>query len=239
MASQKLANTVTRILRQPGIWKIGFDLNGLCVTGQRFALVAKASRWGSPLRVSRSTAQAPGGRAAPGMVTAARYDIDANTMLFSGEDYGTSPTSKVREEITIVHEATHAIFDLFAKSKDDPTLSIDDESAAVLASALYIRLCDKSPGNFAMFIDGPQDEALKLADKMIAETGGFEKDKRTYFLKPQQTQRLRNAVAKEWNFVKKPPERDGSVTDSSGAQYIYNGVVKCFSCWVHGTSPKR
>ena len=22
-------------------------------------------------------------------------------------------------------------------------------------------------------------------------------------------------------------------------QYIYNGVVKCFSCWVHGTSKKR
>src|SRR4030095_10804716 len=117
------------------------------------------------------------GGLAPGMVTSARYDIDANTMLFSREDFG---TSKVSEEITIVHEATHAIFDLFAKSKDDRTLSIDDESAAVLASALYIRLCDKNPGNFTMFIDGPEDEALKLADKMIAETGGFEKDKRTH-----------------------------------------------------------
>src|SRR4029453_19402560 len=105
--------------------------------------------------------------------------------------------------------------------------------------ALYIRLCDKDPGNFTMFIGGPEDEALKLADKMIAETGGFEKDKRTYFLKPQQIQKLRTAVAKDWNFVKKPPEADGSVTDSSGTQYIYNGVVKCFSCWVHGTSKKR
>src|SRR4029453_18730950 len=97
----------------------------------------------------------------------------------------------------------------------------------------------RTPGNFTMFVDGPEDEALKLADRMIAETGGFERDERTYFLKPHQTKRLRNAVAKGWNFVKKPPEPDGSVTDSSGVQYIYNGVVKCFSCWVHGTSKKR
>ena len=236
MASQKLANTVTRILRQPGIWKIGFDLNGLCVTGQRFALVAKAIADGTIACESVDSFKPQVGGLAPGMVTAARYDIAANTMLFSREDYG---TFKVSEEISIVHEATHAIFDLFAKSKDDRTLSIDDESAAVLASALYIRLCGKSPGNFTMFIGGPEDEALKLADRMIAETGGFEKDKRTYFLKPQQIQKLRTAVAKDWNFVKKPPEADGSVTDSSGTQYIYNGVVKCFSCWVHGTSQKR
>jgi hypothetical protein len=236
MASQKLANTVTRILRQPGIWKIGYDLNGLCVTGMRFSLVAKAIADGTIACESVDSFKPQVGGLAPGMVTTARYEIHANTMLFSREDFG---ASKVSEEITIVHEATHAIFDLFAKSKDDRTLSIDDESAAVLASALYIRLCSKNPGNFTMFVDGPEDEALKLADRMIAETGGVERDKRTYFLKPHQTKRLRNAVAKGWNFVKKPPEPDGSVTDSSGVQYIYNGVVKCFSCWVHGTSKKR
>ena len=236
MASQKLANTVARILRQPGIWKIGFDLNGLCVTGQRFSLVAKAISDGTIACEAVDSFKPQVGGLAPGTVTVARYNSDANTMLFSREDYG---TTKVREEITIVHEATHAIFDLFAKSKDDRTLSIDDESAAVLASALYIRLCDKDPGNFTMLIDGPQDEALKLADRMIEETGGFEKDKRTYFLKPQQTQKLRTAVAQEWNFVKDPPAPDGSYSDRSGAKYIYDGVVKCFPCWVHGTSPKR
>src|SRR5262249_10480494 len=129
---------------------------------------------------------------AAGMVTAARYMADTNAMLFSRADYG---QSKVSEECTIVHEATHAIFDLFANSTDDRTLAINDESVAVLAEALYLRLCDKPPGSFAMFIDGPQDEALKLADKMMAETGNVERDKRTYSLQPQQTQKLRDAVA--------------------------------------------
>jgi hypothetical protein len=167
---------------------------------------------------------------AAGMTTAARYSADLNAMMFSREDYG---SKKVKEEFTIVHEATHAIFDLFANSTNERTLAIDDEAAAVLAEALYIRLCDKPPGNFAMFIDGPQDEALKLADKMMAETGDFERNKRTYFLKPLQTEKLRNAVAIDWHFTKYIGS-DGYPTDATGTKYIYNGVVKCYSCWVNG-----
>ena len=47
MTNQTLAKTVARILRQPGIWKIGFDMHGLVVTGQRYAMVAKAVEDGS------------------------------------------------------------------------------------------------------------------------------------------------------------------------------------------------
>jgi len=231
MRSRKLANTVARILRQPGLRNMGFDLNGLCVTGQRFAMVAKAIADGSIACEAVDSFKPQVGPLAPGMVTVARYDSDADTILFSRENYG---TSEVREELNIVHEATHALFDLFARSKFDRRLSIDDESAAVLASALYIRLCNKDPGTFTILIDGPQDEALKLADSLMKETHGFAQN-RTYFLKPQQTEKLRTAVAQQWNLVK--PDSNGP-----GTQYIYDGVknvVNCFPCWVHGTSQKR
>jgi hypothetical protein len=206
-------------------------LKGLTVTGMRYSMVAKAIEDGKiECRVVGKFSSQGKDELAPGMSTVARYDIDLNALLFSREDYG----SNVREERAIVHEATHAIFDLFASSQDDRKLSIDDESAAVLAEALYTRLCDKAPGNFAMFIDGPQDEALKLADKMMAETGDFNRDRRTYFLQPPQTQKLCAAVAQDWNFVK-TFEPDGvNYSDRSGSQYVYNGVVKCYSCWVQG-----
>ncbi len=228
MTNQTLARTVTRVLRQLGMWKINFQLDGLVVTGQRYAMVAKAVEEGKiECRVVDKFTSQGKDLLAPGMVTVARYEAGADAMIFSSENYG---SARISEEKTIVHEATHAIFDLFAKSQDDRTLAINDESAAVLAEALYLRLCDKSVGNFAMFIDGPQDEALKLADRMIAETGNFERDRRTYSLKPQQTQKLRDAVARDWHFTKYIGS-DGFATDSTGAQYIYDGVVKCYSCW--------
>ena len=229
MTNERLQATVLTILRRPGVWKIGFDLAGLTVTGMRYSMVAKAVADGSIecLAVDKFESQGPDSLA-PGMVTAARYDIQKNAMLFPREDYGSKPS----EERAIFHEATHAIFDLFASSHDDRTLAINDESAAVLAEALYLRLTDRPMGNFTMWIDGPQDNALKLADKMMAETGDFEKDKRTYFLKPQQTQKLRDAVAIDWHFTTYTGS-DGLPTDSSKVRYIYDGVVKCYSCWVH------
>ena len=230
MTNQTLAKTVARILRQPGIWKMGFDMHGLVVTGQRYAMVAKAVEEGriECHVVNEFPSQGEGTRAA-GMVTVARYKAEHNAMLFSSENYG---STKVSEERTIVHEATHAIFDLYANSKDERTLAMHDESAAVLAEALYLRLCNKPQGNFTMFIDGPQDEAMKLADKMMAQTGNFVRDRRTYFLRKAQTQTLREAVARDWNFTIRL-EPDGSTTDSTGVQYIYDGVVKCFSCWAN------
>jgi hypothetical protein len=230
MTNQTLAKTVVRILRQPGIAKMGFELGGLVVTGMRYSMVAKAVEDGMiECHVMDKLPSQGKDELAPGMVAVARYKAELNAMIFSREDYG---LAKVSEERTIVHEATHAIFDLFAKSKDDRTLAMNDESAAVLAEALYIELCDKPPGNFTMFIDGPQDEAMKLAKTMMAETGNFDRDRRTYFLKPQQTQKLRDAVARDWNFTIRE-EKDGSITNSTGVQYIYDGVVKCYSCWVH------
>jgi hypothetical protein len=231
MTNQTLAKTVARILRQHGMSKMGFQLGGLVVTGMRYSIVAKAVEEGKiECRVVNEFKPQTSDQLAPGMVTVAEYKSDLNAMLFSREDYASVRPS---EERVIVHEATHAMFDLFANTQDDRTLAIDDESAAVLAEALYLRLCDRPAGNFAMFIDGPQDEALKLADKMMAETGDFERDRRTYFLKSQQTEKLRAAVARDWHFTKYIGS-DGYETDATGTQYIYNGVVKCYSCWIQG-----
>lgn len=226
MTNQILANTVTRVLRQPGISKIGFDLAGLLVTGQRYSMVAQAVAEGriECHAMDKMPSQGPG-ELAPGMVASARYSAGKNALMFEGESFG----SKVSEECTIVHEATHAIFDLFATSKNQRTLAMDDESAAVLAEALYLKLCNKPKGAFTMVIEGPHYEAWNLASEMMIETGDFISDLRTYRLKPDQTQTLRNAVAKDWNFTIRK-EKDGSITDNRGAKYIYDGVVKCNSC---------
>ena len=238
MTNRTLVATALSVLRKPGIWKIGFDLHGLCVTGQRLIMVAKAIEDGKIAceAVDRFVLK-PGQTLAPGTKIGAVYDPDLNTMFFPREDYG---KSSVYEQTVILHEATHAMFDLFAKTDDDRVLAVEDESAAVLAQALYLRVCADNDSmaihRFAMMIDGPGETALKLADKMMADTGDFEKDKRTYFLRPDQTLKLRGAVAVEWNLVRETLP-DGTVHDRTGQLSIYNGVVTCYACWVHGTLP--
>jgi hypothetical protein len=235
MTNRILANTASHILRRSGVWKIAFDLNGLTVTGQRYAMVAKAIDEGKIACEAVNQFQTnPGEKLPTDTKIGAQYIAEKNTMYFSREDYG---TASAYEQSVVFHEATHALFDLFAKTTNDQTLAIDDESAAVLAQAHFFRLCadNDSVGihRFSMQYDGPGDTALKLVDKMMAETGDFERDKRTYFLQPDQTLKLRNAVAQDWGFVKKM-EPDGE-RDSTGTKYIYDGVVQCYSCWVHGT----
>jgi hypothetical protein len=235
MSNQTVVATALRVLRRPGIWNIGFDLHGLCVTGQRYAMVAKAIEEGAiKCEVAGKLDPDKGQVLAAGMAIAARYVPDVHTMFFRSEDFG---SVSGYQQTQILHEATHAIFDLYAKGKDTRTLAVEDEAAAVLAAALYVRLTDVVAISFGNFIDGSEDEALKLADKLMAETGDFERDRRTYFLRPDQTKKLRDAVAQEWNFVRRV-DPDGSITDSTGVQYIYNGVL-CQSCWAQGTPTRR
>ena len=225
MTNPTLAKTVVRILRQPFVQKIAFDLNKLNVTGMRYSMVAKAIEDGKiECYVESEIKPKTNDQLAPKTEILAEYRSRENAMVFRRESYGAAGY----EERTIFHEATHAIFDLFAKSSDDRKLGIEDETAAVLAEAHYVRLCPRPTGNFAMEYDGRGERALRLVDKMMAETGDFERDGRTYFLKPEQTKSLREAVARDWNFV---PDNQG---DHSGIKYIYDGVVKCYDCWVHG-----
>ncbi len=221
MTNQTLANTVIRILRQPGLAKIGFTLNGLSVTGHGYGLVAKAIEEKKiECRVVDKFESQGSAELAAGSTVEARYNVDANAMLLPREDYG---SVNHLEEASVVHEATHAIFDLAATSCNTRTLAIDDESAAIFAQALYLKLCEKNQGNFTMM--EPQDEAMKLVRNLMAETNNFQTYTRPYVLDPIEIQWLRNAVAKAWNFTK--TEENGVPYDRSGAQYIYNGVAKC------------
>ena len=78
-----------------------------------------------------------------------------------------------------------------------------------------------------MMAEGPQDEALKIADNMMAETNGFENEIGIYVLKNEDIQMLRAAVAKDWNFTRVVNKKTGTITDNRGALYIYNGVPLC------------
>jgi hypothetical protein len=238
MTNRTLVSTALGVLREPGIWKIGFDLNGLCVTGQRYAMVAAAIEDGKIAceAVDRFPLK-PGQKLPPGTKIGAVYDPDADTIYFPREDYG---KSSGYEKTVILHEATHAIFDLFAKTGDDRVLAINDEAAAVLAQAHYLRLCAPNDSQaihrFSMMIDGPGELALKLVDKMMDDTGDFMKDRRTYFLRPEQTSKLRAAVATEWGLIRET-QPDGTISDRTGELSIYNGVVTCYACWVQGRRP--
>ena len=217
-----LTNTVTNILRQQGLAKLAFNLGGLEVTGQKLYAVADAIGHG---RIQCLTVDAfqNQGKLAAGMTVAARYDIAKNALLFESSSYGNAPG----EDRTVVHESVHAIFDLNAPGgKGKQNLAIDDEAAAILTEAFYIRLCEKKVGGFKMMADGPQEHALNLADEVLLETDNFNARPETYILKADQLLKLRAAVARDWNFVSYT-DTDGSFTDNSGLKYVYDGVAKC------------
>jgi len=217
MPNEVLAKTVTRILRQPGVEKISFTLNALTVSGAQYGQVANAIDDGRITCELAASFEAAPGQLAPGTVIDAQYREKKNAMLFERQNFAS--TGLITEETSIVHEATHALFDLLTQKKGYRTLAIDDESAAFLAAALYIRRCGKNPKGWASFIDSPEYEALKLADQMIAA----EADGQPFPLGPQTTQKLRDAVAKQYRFVR---SADGTA-DDSGMKYVYDGVARC------------
>ncbi len=228
MSNPKLVSIVRSVINHPGIAKINFRINGQLVTGQRLRQVLSAIEQG---RISCEAVNkfnlSPGQNMAPGNVMLALYDVDKDTIQFPREDYG---MTNGFEKTVIVHETTHAIFDLFAKSTDDRVLGIDDESAAVMAQACYIRFCevDDAIRRFTMMIDGPGELALKLVDKMIAQTERFHYTGIYDFSYQPGFEKFRQAVAQEWNLIKEVFP-DGTFSDRTNVQTIYNGVL-CSSC---------
>jgi hypothetical protein len=221
MSNESLKNTVSRILRTPGMEKIGFQLGALMVTGANIGRVAQAIDAGriECRVVGQIKADGP---ISPGKgnVIEARYKEELNAMLFRDDSYGTAPG----EDRTVVHEAVHASFDLLAPRSNFKTLAIDDESAAILTEAIYIKVCNRPVGGFKMVVGGPQEEAWNLAGLMSAATDEFTKGG-IYTLDPTETTDLRAAVAKDWGFVK-VKDKTG-YTDNTTAIYIYNGMVRC------------
>jgi hypothetical protein len=206
MPNKVLAATVSKVLSHPAIWFINFEMNGLVVTGQRYRMVAQAVESG---RITCEVGVGQSKDIPSGSVTVALYDPDRDQFRFPYENFGAVGG---REKLTIVHEATHAVFDLFS-AKETRVLAIDDEAAACLSTALLSRISELSFGG-GILIGSSTDEALKVADIILAETGDFQRDRRTYFVRPSTITKLRQAIAVDWNLL------DGR----AGIVDIYNGV---------------
>jgi len=219
-----LAPTVSQTLRTPGLSKISFRLGSVEVTGMQFSQVAQAvdsgriKCWTVDEFESQGTDELPDGR-----LVESRYGIQSNAMLFSRADYGKKPG----EDQTIVHESVHAAFDLMVPAKKTmTTLSIEDEAAAVLAAAFYIRLCGKQEHGFKLG-GGGEAEALELVDQAVRDPGVFNVVNGKFFFTPEETQALRYAVSMSRNYKKFIDKTDGLPTDRTGAVYTYNGVPVC------------
>lgn len=197
--SAKLARTVLDVLQHPGIKAINFCLNDkLTVTGTRFGVVRKKILEG---RITCTVGVSQVG-VLEGSVARAQYvpgegtadKLAPNQFRFPHENYG---TDFGHEKVTIVHEATHAIFDVFMPG--DSALAIDNEAAAFLAAALFVRNSQYSFGG-GLLIGGPEEEALHLADRMMTDMERFDYSG-TYMLWPSDLSRLRNAVAQEYGLT--------------------------------------
>ena len=222
--NRALAITASGILRQTGLSMINFQLGGLTVTGSLFSRVADAIDAGRiKCWTVREFKSQGADELAPGMMVNAQYQIKSNAMLFSSEDFGKGPG----EDRTIVHESVHAAFDLDAPlGAKTQTLSIDDEAAAVVAVAFYIRLCNKPVGAFKMDAGGPEEPALALVDRLANRTGPMPTWRGPYLITPEDAQPIRDGAARKWHFDKFKG-KDGYDTDNSGALYTYDGVPVC------------
>lgn len=221
--NKTLAATVSTILRQAPLAEIAFQLGSVQVTGTDFAKVAQAVEAGRIKCWAVNEFKSQGSGALPnGRTVNARYDIDRNAMLFSSTNFGTGGG----QDQTIVHEAVHSAIDLFTPLRSQlRTLKIEDEAAAILATAFYIRLCKKELSGFPLG-GGGEAEALDLVDQALRDPGVFTFTGGRYYFTPEETEPLRYAVAMSRNF-KKYIGSDGRPTDDSTAIYIYNGVPAC------------
>ncbi|MEQ1765125.1 MAG: hypothetical protein ABL984_18505 [Pyrinomonadaceae bacterium] len=222
-SNARLAATVTNILRTPELAQINFQLGGLNVRGGRFMEVANAIGAGRIKCWTVAEFRSQGrDELAPGKIVEARYEIKTNAMLFSSDDYGTNPG----EDRTVVHESVHAAFDLNTpKGQKVKNLSIDDEAAAVVAVAFYIRLCKRQIGAFLMDAEGPEKPALELVDSLLGNSVNNAVPG-PYNITLEDARAVRDAVAVSRRFNTYIGS-DGLLTDNSGALYVYEGVPAC------------
>lgn len=207
-----LKQTVRSVLSNPMLPLINFELNGLKVTGRGYGMVRLAVESGK-ISCAVGFQQRPGLPA--GNVAVAQYDPQGNAFHFSRETFGSVVRS---EQVSIVHEATHAQFDLAGPKQGNYVLAIDDEAAAWLASSLFARLSENSIGGTyvtgAIMPGGAEAEALKLADQILGETRDLRRGPVPYRVRPNAVASLRAAVAKDYNFQ----------GDHAGIKSVYDGV---------------
>jgi hypothetical protein len=186
----------------PAIRAIHFSLNGLLVTPLSYAAVycaLLANRITCRVGVSQDPHLPRGFVAQAGYVpNAFNSNRDpANQMQFQREDYGEQIDD---EKCKIVHEATHASFDIFRVGQR--TLAADDESAAFLASAIFSEVGETTM--YAIMMGGPEEHAKALASKIVGSkrVQDYAGCPPCYFVSPQEAAGLRRAVSQRYGFVK-------------------------------------
>lgn len=208
MASQILARTVTRILGDATIQRINFVLSGLAVHSFRYEMVARAIANG---KISCEVGVTPNRNLQAGYNAECRYEPNTRQLRFPNDQYGLNPG---RETFNIVHEATHAVFDrAYGNPRGVQILAIDDEAAAFLAQAVYSRISPYMWGGPIPQGD-PIDEALKLADKIMAVPNTFRGNSPPYHVPPAELVPLRRSIQTAYNFV----------GGAAGIQHVYYGI---------------
>lgn len=208
MANQVLTRTVSRILLDEAIQRVKFVLSGLTVHGFRYEMVAQAIVKG---KISCEVGVTPNPNLPADYNAECRYDPDHRQIRFPDEHYGSSPGTQT---FNIVHEATHALFDVvYGKQGGFRTLAIDDEAAAFLAQALYSRF---SPylWNGPIPPGQPIYEALKVADKIRFVPNAFRGDSPPYHVADADLTNLRRSIQTAYKFL----------GGAAGIQYVYNGI---------------
>ena len=140
----ELARNVAKVLREAaGLRNTAFQYKNFVVTGIRYGVIADlvdagriACSVGTP-----SSANLPGGSRA-----VAEYVASPGSRGGHAPDQFILPRSNFgefigNERMTIVHEAAHAIHDVFLAM---PCLAIEDEATAWLAQAFYLRTSNSS-----------------------------------------------------------------------------------------------
>jgi hypothetical protein len=132
--------------------------------------------------------------------TEAAYRALNNEIVVPSVTFGAT----LQEERSIVHEATHAVFD-FQRTR---ITALDEEAAAFLAGAIFWRLSGGGP--VATSITGP---ALEIAGDLVSRHPALVPW--TYTVTPQQQDRLVTAVRASYPNLRRRP-RSYRYTHSGG-----------------------
>lgn len=148
------------------------------------------------------------------------YDPDHRVLRFPNDHYGSGPGS---ERFDIVHEATHALFDCFyGKPAGTLILAVEDEAATFLAEAIYSLLPGKVNFWSGTLIPGdPIDEALKVAEKIMAIPGAFNSGSPPYHVPSADLISLRSSIQTAYKLL----------GGAAGIQHLYRSIGCPIDAW--------
>jgi hypothetical protein len=199
----RLTKTLIDLLADPAIKRVNFSYKSIVVTGMRYSMVSEALAKG---HLQCQVGVDPTVNSA-GFVRKAKYDV-GGVMRFRDEWYG-SGDNQQQEQLYMLHEATHAMHDLFGTQTNPVViLAVDDEVVSALACALFSRLTMVQLGrpsgttyHFAAGeVDGYEEDAIAAADRVLVFNHNTD-DPRTIGVDGTITKKFRDKVAATWGLV--------------------------------------